>query len=345
MLSELALGSLTLVTMLRCALIVVVCLAGTSVALTDSSLDLHWHLWKKTHNKAYDIEAEDATRREIWEKNLQLISLHNLEVSMGMHTYDLSMNHMGDLTSEEILQRFALLRVPSDLKRDTSAFLGSSGALIPDSVDWRQEGYVTGVKMQGACGSCWAFSAVGALEGQLKKTTGKLVDLSPQNLVDCSSKYGNKGCSGGLMHHAFQYVIDNHGIDSDAAYPYQGVEGPCKYKADQRAANCTSYSFVTEDNEEALKQAVATIGPISIAIDATRPTFTFFRSGVYNDVSCSQKVNHGVLAVGYGTLDGQDYWLVKNSWGVSFGEQGFIRMARNKGNQCGIASYACYPIM
>ncbi|XP_012673533.2 cathepsin S [Clupea harengus] len=331
--------------MLGSAVIVLLCVVETSVALTDSSLDLHWQLWKKTHSKAYNIEAEDLMRRELWEKNLQLISLHNLESSMGLHTYDLAMNHMGDLTPEEILQQYALTRVPSDLRRDTSAFVGAPGASVPDSIDWREKGYVTGVKMQGACGSCWAFSAVGALEGQLMKTTGTLVDLSPQNLVDCSSKYGNKGCNGGFMHQAWQYVIDNQGIDSDAAYPYQGVQGQCQYKADQRAANCTSFKFVTEDSEDALKEALATIGPVSVAIDATRPQFTFFRSGVYNDASCTQKVNHGVLAVGYGSMEGQDYWLVKNSWGATFGDHGYIRMARNKNNQCGIAKYACYPIM
>ncbi|KAL2084367.1 hypothetical protein ACEWY4_019885 [Coilia grayii] len=333
--------------MLVGALIVVLCLVRTSVALTDSTLDLHWQLWKKTHSKVYGNEEEDVMRRELWEKNLRLISRHNLEASMGIHTYDLAMNHMGDLTTEEILQQFAMLRVPSGLRRDTSAFMGASGGSVPDSIDWRQQGYVTGVKMQGGCGSCWAFSAVGALEGQLKKTTGKLVDLSPQNLVDCSDKpkYGNKGCNGGYMSSAFQYVIDNQGIDSDAAYPYRAVQGDCTYRPDQRAANCTNYGFVTEDSEDALKVALATIGPVSVAIDATRPQFILFRSGVYDDPSCSQKVNHGVLAVGYGTLNGKDYWLVKNSWGVSFGDQGYIRMVRNKNNQCGIAKYACYPIM
>ncbi|XP_074539563.1 cathepsin S, ortholog2, tandem duplicate 1 isoform X2 [Halichoeres trimaculatus] len=311
----------------------------------DWRLDDHWQLWKKTHEKKYPNEVEDVRRRGLWEKNLMLITMHNLEASMGLHTYDLSMNHMGDMTEEEILQQFATLTPPTDIQRAPSPFAGATGADAPDTLDWRDKGWVTKVKMQGSCGSCWAFSAAGALEGQLAKTTGRLVDLSPQNLVDCSSKYGNKGCDGGFMHRAFQYVIDNQGIDSDASYPYTGYSQQCHYNPQYRAANCSSYSFLPEGDEGALKQGLATIGPISVAIDATRPRFAFYRSGVYDDQSCTQKVNHGVLAVGYGTLNGQDYWLVKNSWGERFGDKGYIRMARNKNNQCGIALYGCYPIM
>ncbi|XP_030639656.1 cathepsin S [Chanos chanos] len=329
--------------MLKALLIVVLC--GASMALTDPNLDLHWQMWKKTHYKSYENEVEELGRRELWERNLNLITLHNLEASMGMHTYDLGMNHMGDLTKEEILQSFAGTQVPENLNRGPTAFVGTAGVPLPDSIDWREKGYVTDVKYQGGCGSCWAFSAVGALEGQMKKTTGRLISLSPQNLVDCSSKYGNKGCHGGFMTRAFKYVIDNRGIESDSSYPYVGVQQQCHYDPSQRAANCSSYNFVAQGDEQALKEAIATIGPISVAIDATRPQFILYRSGVYSDPTCTQNVNHGVLAVGYGTLGGHDYWLVKNSWGTSFGDGGYIRMARNKGNQCGIASYACYPIM
>ncbi|XP_067367167.1 cathepsin S, ortholog2, tandem duplicate 1 [Channa argus] len=314
-------------------------------ATFDSSLNLHWELWKKTHNKMYQNEVEDAHRRDLWEKNLKFISMHNLEASMGIHTYELGMNQMGDLTQEEIQKSYATLRPPTDIQRAPSPLTRTSGATVPDTMDWREKGVVTRVKMQGACGSCWAFSAAGALEGQLAKTTGKLVDLSPQNLVDCSGKYGNEGCNGGYIHKAFEYVIDNHGIDSDASYPYTGLQQQCHYSPEHSAANCSQYHFLPEGDEEALKEAIATIGPISVAIDATRPTFTFYRSGVYDDPSCSQATNHAVLAVGYGTLSTQDYWLVKNSWGTSFGDGGYIRMSRNKNDQCGIALYGCYPLI
>ncbi|KFQ53242.1 Cathepsin S, partial [Pelecanus crispus] len=198
--------------------------------------------------------------------------------------------------------------------------------------------------LQGSCGSCWAFSAVGALEAQVKLKTGKLVSLSAQNLVDCSMMYGNKGCSGGFMTGAFQYIIDNQGIDSDDSYPYTAQNGTCQYNASTRAATCSKYVELPYADEEALKDAVANIGPVSVAIDATQPTFFLYRSGVYDDPRCKQEVNHGVLVIGYGTLNDKDYWLVKNSWGVRFGDEGYIRMSRNHANHCGIASYASYPL-
>uniref|UniRef100_A0A665U4C5 Cathepsin S-like n=1 Tax=Echeneis naucrates TaxID=173247 RepID=A0A665U4C5_ECHNA len=213
--------------------------------------------------------------------------------------------------------------------------LNELNATLPVSLDWREKGLVTEVKMQGSCGSCWAFSAVGALEGQLKRSTGVLMSLSPQNLVDCSRKYGNRGCDGGFMTNAFQYVIKNRGIDSDAAYPYTGMVS--------QMSNCIFEMKIV--NELVLKAALATIGPISVAIDASRPKFIFYRHGVYTDHKCSHDVNHGVLAVGYGNERGHDYWLVKNSWGTNYGDEGYVKMARNRDNHCGIALYACYPIM
>ncbi|XP_059205362.1 cathepsin S-like [Centropristis striata] len=328
--------------MFRSLLLAIVC--GFAAAVTNSELDRHWELWKKMHNKVYPQQIEELGRRRIWEENLEMINVHNLETSLGLHTYELAMNHLGDLTTEEITSMLMGTVVPSDLERKPSEPAKVNNSL-PQSVDWRKEGLVTEVKMQGSCGSCWAFSAVGSLEGQLKKTTGVLVSLSPQNLVDCSIKYGNYGCNGGFMTNSFEYVMKNEGIDSDAAYPYVGKRGQCKYNAQHRAANCSGYAVLPEGDEFALKEAVASFGPISVAIDASRPKFVFYRHGVYRDHTCSHDVNHGVLVVGYGTQKGQDYWLVKNSWGLHYGDEGYIRMARNRHNQCGIALYACFPIM
>ncbi|KAM6899547.1 uncharacterized protein FYW49_017627 [Xenentodon cancila] len=315
-----------------------------AMAMTSLHLDRHWNLWKKMHNKVYSQQVEELGRRRIWEENLEMINVHNLETSLGMHSYELAMNHLGDLTFEEITGRLTGTFVPSELERFPHELVKVNKSL-PESLDWRDKGLVTAVKTQGPCGSCWAFSAVGALEGQLKKSTGILMSLSPQNLVDCSTKYGNYGCRGGFMANAFQYVISNNGIDSDAAYPYVGKRDQCKYKPEYRAANCSRYGFLPKGDEFALKVGLAHIGPISVAIDASRPKFHFYRHGVYRDHTCTHNVNHGVLLVGYGTEAGEDYWLVKNSWGERYGDDGYIKMARNRHNQCGIALYACFPIM
>ncbi|XP_029437466.1 cathepsin S-like [Rhinatrema bivittatum] len=323
-----------------------VCLMLVSAASSwqmDPSLDNHWQLWKKTYDKQYSNEHEDGWRRMNWEKNLKFVTLHNLEYSLGLHTYEVGMNHLGDMTSEEVSLTLTGLQVPPHHEgiNATRRRLNSSSKL-PDTVDWRDKDCVTEVKYQGACGSCWAFSAVGALEGQLKLKTGKLVSLSPQNLVDCSTKYGNKGCNGGYMPSAFQYVIDNKGIDSESSYPYEGKDGTCRFNPAGRAATSSKYTELTP-TEAALQEALANVGPISVALDASRASFFLYKSGVYYDASCSQEVNHGVLAVGYGTLNGEEYWLLKNSWGIYYGDQGFVRIARNRGNLCGIANYCSYP--
>ncbi|XP_072303963.1 cathepsin S-like [Eucyclogobius newberryi] len=328
--------------MLKLLLSLIFLWVGFASPLVNVNLDEHWELWKKKHSKAYSHQIEELGRRRIWENNLELINTHNLETSLGLHSFELGINHFGDLTTEEI--RRSGLKVPTDLERGPFN-LNVVNVSLPSAVDWRKKGLVTEVKTQGSCGSCWAFSAAGALEGQLKKSKGVLMSLSTQNLLDCSNKYGNRGCEGGFMTYAFKYVIKNQGIAADNSYPYNGKRGHCKYNPDYNAANCTGYTFLPKGDERALKVAVATVGPISVAIDATRPKFVFYKSGVYKDKYCTHSVNHGVLVVGYGTEDGQDYWLVKNSWGTGYGESGYVKMVRNKKNQCGITLYACFPVM
>lgn len=248
-------------------------------------------------------------------------------------------------------------------------FIAPANAEIAKSVDWREQGAVTPVKDQGHCGSCWSFSATGALEGQHFRKTGKLVSLSEQNLVDCSGSYGNNGCNGGLMDNAFQYIKDNGGIDTESAYPYEAIDDTCHFNKKSIGATDKGFVDIPSGDEEAMKKAVSTIGPVSVAIDASHESFQFYSEGVYVEPQCdSQQLDHGVLVgefkdkdfnlnpslnicfhllVGYGTDEEtqQDYWIVKNSWGTSWGDKGFIKMLRNKNNACGIATQSSYPLV
>ncbi|XP_078054312.1 cathepsin L2-like [Mustelus asterias] len=323
-------------------------LAVASVHTHDPTLDDAWLNWKSFHNKDY-TEDEGNYRRMVWEKNLKLIELHNLEHSMGKHTFQMGMNHFGDLTSEEFNQfmnQLHLHEMKNSTRKEEPASARPKPSRIPQSIDWRSKGYVTDVKNQRHCGSCWAFSAVGALEGQTYKKTGKLISLSEQNLVDCSNSEGNHGCNGGLMGNAFNYVQSNGGIDTEVYYPYTATEGTCKYNPRYSATTCHGYRFATGGNEVELAEAVATIGPISVAIDAKQLSFQFYRSGVYYEPKCNNvEPNHGVLTVGYGSENGKNYWIVKNSFGKWWGDKGYIKMAKDENNNCGIANYAVYPLV
>ncbi|XP_039897601.1 procathepsin L-like [Simochromis diagramma] len=215
---------------------------------------------------------------------------------------------------KQLVSQGCLHTFNASLPQRGSTFLGlPEGTDLPDTVDWRDKGYVTEVKDQKQCGSCWAFSTTGVLEGQHFRKTGKLVSLSEQQLMDCSHSFGNNGCNGGSVKRALQYIQSNGGIDTETSYPYKAKGQRCRYKPDGIGAKCTGYVHVKPSNEETLKKAVATIGPISVGIDASRHSFQFYQSGVYNDPDCSKTVlDHGVLAVGYGTENGHDYWLIKN---------------------------------
>lgn len=229
---------------------------------------------------------------------------------------------------------------------DAVTFMSPQNIDAPDSIDWRQQGAVTEVKDQGHCGSCWSFSATGALEGQHFRKSGVLVSLSEQNLVDCSTTYGNNGCNGGLMDYAFKYIKDNGGIDTEKTYPYEGTDSQCRYNAANSGATDKGFADIEQGSEKKLKDALASIGPVAIAIDASQQSFQFYSEGVYYDPNCSsEQLDHGVLAVGYGSENGQDFWIVKNSWGTTWGDGGYIKMARNKENHCGVATSASYPLV
>jgi len=307
-----------------------------------------WTDFKVQHEKVYGDTVEELKRKEIFRKNLKTIDRHNYLHAKGLKTYSLGVNEYADMEAQEIVKVMNGYRPQNHSRvRDRITYLSPLVKVqIPDEVDWRKEGYVTDVKNQGQCGSCWSFSTTGSLEGQHFRKTGKLVSLSEQNLVDCSEAWGNNGCNGGLMDNAFQYIKDNDGIDTELSYPYKAKDGTCHYKAKYEGATDVGFVDVPHGDEDKLKEACAGNGPISIAIDASHQSFQLYRSGVYVEPECSsEQLDHGVLIVGYGTMDGQDYWIVKNSWGPSWGQGGYIYMARNKDNQCGVATQASYPLV
>jgi len=294
------------------------------------------------YNKKYDNKDELVQRFGVFMDNLDTIVAHNA----GGATWTMAVNEFADLTWEEFkVGRFGYNGSLRGFRRSLPTVDASSMFTLPASVDWTTKGAVTPIKNQEQCGSCWAFSSTGSIEGSYEIKTGKLNSLSEQQLVDCSQSYGNMGCNGGLMDYAFEYVIANKGLCSESAYPYTAVTGTCKSSTCTSVSTITSYKDVTHNSEDALQAAVAQ-QPVSVAIEADQSGFQFYSSGVFTG-TCGTALDHGVLAVGYGTQGTQAYWKVKNSWGTSWGMSGYILMGRNMQapyGQCGIAMEPSYPI-
>nr|KYP68548.1 Thiol protease SEN102 family [Cajanus cajan] len=299
--------------------------------------------WMVQHGRTYMDSSEKELKYQIFKENVQRIEAFN---NAGNKPYKLGINQFADLTNEEFKARNRFKGHMCSTITKTPTFKYEHVTAVPASLDWRKKGAVTPIKDQGECGSCWAFSAVAATEGITKLSTGKLVSLSEQELVDCDTKGVDQGCEGGLMDDAFKFILKNKGLTTESIYPYKGVDGKCNTKAvGKHAASIKGYEDVPANSESALLKAVAN-QPVSVAIDASGFEFQFYSGGVFNGSSCGINLDHGVTAVGYGSNNGTKYWLIKNSWGVKWGEQGYIRMQRDvaaKEGLCGIAMQASYP--
>ncbi len=318
----------------------------TTLSLRVHPLQNKWNTWKQKHGKQYDSQEEESLRFNIFTKNHQFIQQSNSETS----SYVLSLNQFADLSAEEWSHRFSLMKVKEE--KQGYRFVPDYDTIVqaPTSLDWRESTKnprkvkaVVGIKNQQQCGSCWAFSTVASIEGAWALSGKALTSLSEQQLVDCSSAQGNEGCNGGLMDSAFQYVIANGGICSEQDYPYQAQDGTCEASSCKSAATISSYVDIESMNETAIFAAIQN-GPISIAIEADQQSFQFYSGGVFSDPGCGTNLDHGVNLVGYGEDAGKHYWILRNSWGTSWGEKGYMRILRNK-NICGLASSPSMPVV
>jgi len=283
-------------------------------------------------------------RYNVFKANLDFIAQHN----SGNSSFTVGMNAFGDLTAAEFAATHTgYIHIDNPYLRSKNAPQERRPQANPASVDWRPKA-VTGVKNQGQCGSCWSFSSTGAIEGVWAIKGNTLVSLSEQQLVDCSSAQGNQGCNGGWMDSAFQYVIKNKGITGETDYVYTAKQGTCAASGKTIRATISSFKDVTVNSDASLETAVAT-NPVSVALEADKSSFQFYSGGVYSDAACGTTLDHAVLVVGYATSGATKYWIVKNSWGTSWGASGYIMIARGTTNSgkgvCGINSAPSYPVV
>ena len=302
--------------------------------------------WALANGRVYTSATERDYRESVYSRNLAKVIHHNNH----NHSYWFDVNKFADLSRKEFARLYINGGYNNASMRTRNVnwnLVRTNKTALPTSVDWTTKGAVTPVKNQGQCGSCWAFSTIGSTEGAWFLKNGSLVSLSEQQLVDCASAEGNQGCNGGLMDYGFQYIIDNKGVSTEAAYPYTAQDGTCKSKGLSVAARISGFKDVPTNSETALMTAIAQ-QPVSVAVEADQDAFQLYAGGVMTK-ACGTNLDHGVLAVGYGTVGGQDFWLVKNSWGADWGAKGYIMLGRGakfgSSGQCGIQMDPSYPVV
>ncbi|CAA7047467.1 unnamed protein product [Microthlaspi erraticum] len=321
--------------------------ATSRVTFHEPSIADYHQQWMIQFSRVYNDDLEKQMRLKVFEKNLKFIENFN---NNGNQTYKLGVNEFTDWTEEEFLATHTGLNSinltsPSEQVDETiSSWNWNVSNVVAARKDWTKEGAVTPVKSQGGCNACWAFSAIAAVEGLTKIARGNLISLSEQQLVDCD-RSRNYGCKGGSMEEAFRYMAQSGGVSSENAYPFQVKDGTCRSSI-KPVMKIRGFQRVPQNNEHALLQAVSK-QPVSVSIDASAASFFHYAGGVYNARDCGANVNHAVTFVGYGTSEqGIKYWLAKNSWGKTWGENGFIRLRRDvewPQGMCGIAQWASLP--
>lgn len=321
---------------------------GLTLYQQESDIDMRFVNFIGKYSKQYQDKEEFLQRMDVFRRNADKIENHNAQNSGSL--YRMGVNSFADLTEEELKARLGLINKghPFHRKIDMSgenSFIIFNTTDLPKSVDWRPTGAVTAVMDQGSCGSCYAFSAVGSIEGQYWKLTNKSVPLSVQQIVDCADgEYQNKGCGGGLPDYVFDYVWDN-GIQDNITYPYTGGNHYCNDNPREYVAGLTHYYDVTHLNPDQLKGAVSQVGPISIGVGAGNDAWFHYAGGIIDDSKvCLPNLDHAVLLVGYGSENGREYWIIKNSWGADWGEQGYVRILISSGyGVCGVNMTPLFP--
>lgn len=305
---------------------------------------VNFHEWVNTYNVEFQSNHHLYETMQKWIYNDNYIN----EINSQGRSYILGHNQFSGMDTDDFREYMQNTNLTISLKNSTN------NQTIPESVDWRTQNAVTPVKDQGQCGSCWAFSTTGSLEGIYAIQTGDLVSFSEQQLVDCDNfKHGGKdhGCNGGLMDNAFSWIHENDGLCSEESYPYisgSGATEKCQTTCDNLPTSQIQSWVDVESSDNALMQAIAQ-QPVSVAIEADQIDFQLYKSGVLTS-DCGTTLDHGVLVIGYGTENDENYYLVKNSWGTTWGDEGYIKLGRgqqyNDGQgQCGILLQASYPVL
>jgi cathepsin L len=310
---------------------------------TDVKDFITFEQWKNQQNKIYASPAEQMYRMRNFNRNLMMIQEVNNDKTL---TYKLGLNQFSDLSEEEFIVKYTGFQ-GIDKNAEYATPHVNKGTINDDNFDWRQHDAVLPVKNQLSCGSCWAFSAIGAVESAWKIAEHQLTSFSEQQLVDCSSDFGNHGCQGGLMNNAFQYLLKKGGIMTEVDYPYTASDDHCKEDVLKFVGKIRTFSQIRQNDCDGLLHAI-TQTPVSIGIAAN--AIMSYKNGIFNNPRCGVQLNHGVVALGYGTDANtkQEYWLVRNSWGTTWGEDGYIRFFRDdnktESGMCGICMAASYPV-